>query len=262
MAELGGQVALVTGGSRGIGKAICERLAADGARVAVVGRDGARAQAVAAMLAGTGHQGYACDVADSRAVDALVKQVEQELGGIDILINNAGVTADNLLVRIDDEAWQKVLDTNLKGAWLAAREFAHHLVEQKRPGRIVNISSILGFRTIGRVPAYCAAKAGLTHLTHVLAMELARYGILVNALAPGYVETDLNREFLRSPAGEAMVKRVALRRFGRPSDLDGALLLLASDAGAYLTGTTIVVWPGQEALLDRYQNYIIEVGEA
>ena len=131
--------------------------------------------------------------------------------------------------------------TNLKGSWLVAREFAHHLVGLKRPGRIINISSVLGLRTIRRVPAYCAAKAGLTHLTQVLAMELARYGILVNALAPGYVETDFNREFLRSEPGQKLIGRVPLRRVGRPDDLDGAMLLLASPAGAYITGAVIAV---------------------
>ena len=123
----------------------------------------------------------------------------------------------------------------------AAREFAHHLVGLKRPGRIINISSVLGHRTIGRVPAYCAAKAGLTHLTHVLAMELARYGILVNALAPGYVETDFNRAFFQTEAGKALISRIPLKRLGQTEDLDGALLFLASPASAYVTGAVIAV---------------------
>jgi NAD(P)-dependent dehydrogenase (short-subunit alcohol dehydrogenase family) len=122
-----------------------------------------------------------------------------------------------------------------------AREFAAHLVARERPGRIINIASVLGYRTIARVPSYCAAKAGVIHLTRVLAMELARCGILVNALAPGYVETDFNREFLRSDAGQNLIGRVPLRRVGRPDDLDGAFLLLASSAGAYITGAVIAV---------------------
>jgi len=137
--------------------------------------------------------------------------------------------------------WDYVVDTNLKGAWLAAREFAHHLVERKRPGRIINIASVLGFRTIGQVPAYCTAKAGLIHLTHVLAMELARYRILVNALAPGYVETDFNREFFKTEAGQRLISRIPLKRIAQPDDLDGALLFLASAASTYVTGAVISV---------------------
>jgi NAD(P)-dependent dehydrogenase (short-subunit alcohol dehydrogenase family) len=160
---------------------------------------------------------------------------------LSILINNAGVVVSKPLFEHTEEDWDYVVDTNLKGAWLAAREFAHHLVEAKRPGRIINISSILASRTIGRVPAYCAAKAGLTHLTQVLAMELARYGILVNALAPGYVETDFNREFFGSEAGRRLIGRIPLKRLGQAPDLDGALLFLASAASAYVTGAVIAV---------------------
>jgi len=160
---------------------------------------------------------------------------------VTVLINNAGVTATRAAMDMDEKTWDQVIDTNLKGAWLAAREFAHHLVGLKRPGRIINISSVLGSRTIGRVPAYCAAKAGLTHLTHVLAMELARYGILVNALAPGYVETDFNRAFFQTEAGKALISRIPLKRLGQTEDLDGALLFLASPASAYVTGAVIAV---------------------
>jgi NAD(P)-dependent dehydrogenase (short-subunit alcohol dehydrogenase family) len=134
-----------------------------------------------------------------------------------------------------------VIDTNLKGAWLMAREFAQHLIERGRPGRIVNIASVLGSRTIRHLPAYTAAKAGLIHLTHVLAMELARHGILVNALAPGYLETDFNRDFLRGEAGKRLAARIPLRRVAQPEDLDGVMLLLASPAGGYITGAVIPV---------------------
>ena len=140
-----------------------------------------------------------------------------------------------------------LVNTNLKGAWLVAREFAHHLVERKRSGRIINITSVLAFRTIGRVPAYCAAKAGLTHLTQVLAMELARHGILVNALAPGYVETDFNRAFFQTEPGKALISRIPLKRLGQTEDLDGALLFLASPASAYVTGAVIAVDGGHGA---------------
>ena len=142
---------------------------------------------------------------------------------------------------LSEDDWQRVLDTNLSGAFRVTRGAARALRDAKRGGAIVNVASVLGYRVAKQVPAYVAAKAGLIRLTEALALELAPLGIRVNALAPGYVETDLNRDFLHSPAGETMVKRVPLRRFGAPADLDGALLLLASDAGRYVTGTTIVV---------------------
>src|SRR5207244_6805351 len=166
---------------------------------------------------------------------------EAGLGPLSILVNNAGVVVTKPLFEHTEEDWDYVIDTNLKGAWLTAREFAHHLVERKRPGRIINIASVLGFRTIGQVPAYCAAKAGLIHLTHVLAMELARYSILVNALAPGYVETDFNREFFKTEAGQSLISRVPLKRIAQSEDLDGALLFLSSPASAYVTGAVISV---------------------
>jgi NAD(P)-dependent dehydrogenase (short-subunit alcohol dehydrogenase family) len=166
---------------------------------------------------------------------------EGELGPLTILVNNAGVTVAKPVLEHTEADWDHVLDTNLKGAWLTAREFAAHLVNLGRPGRIVNIASILARRAIPQGPSYCAAKAGVVHLTQVLAMELARYRILVNALAPGFIETDLTRDFLRSDAGKRLEARIPLRRLGRPDDLDGAMLLLASPAGAYLTGAVITV---------------------
>jgi NAD(P)-dependent dehydrogenase (short-subunit alcohol dehydrogenase family) len=170
-----------------------------------------------------------------------VATAEAELGPLTILVNNAGVVVSKPVLQHTEADWDYVVDTNLKGAWLTAREFAQHMVDRQRPGRIINICSVLGFRTIGRVPAYCAAKAGLTHLTHVLAMELARYGILVNAVAPGYVETDFNRAFFQTEAGKALISRIPLKRVGQSEDLDGALLFLASPASAYVTGAVIAV---------------------
>ena len=182
-----------------------------------------------------------CDVTKPDSVAAAIAAAEVQLGPLSILVNNAGVVVSKPLFEHTEEDWDHVVDTNLKGAWLAAREFAHHLVELKRPGRIINIASVLGFRTIGRVPAYCTAKAGLIHLTQVLAMELARYGILVNALAPGYVETDFNRAFFQTEAGKALIGRIPLKRLGQAPDLDGALLFLASPASAYVTGAVLSV---------------------
>ena len=241
--DLRGQAALVTGASSGIGRHLAELLAAAGARVALAARRADRLAEAAREIEAAGGRclPIALDVTRSDSVAAAVAAAESELGPLTILVNNAGVTVAKPVLQHTEEEWDYVLDTNLKGAWLMAREFAQHLVDRGRPGRIVNIASVLGLRTIAWVPSYSAAKAGLIHLTHVLAMELARYGILVNAIAPGYVETDFNRDFLRSEAGKKLEARIPLRRVGRPDDLDGAMLLLASSAGAYITGAVIAV---------------------
>jgi NAD(P)-dependent dehydrogenase (short-subunit alcohol dehydrogenase family) len=241
--DLAGQVALVTGASSGIGRHLAALLAAAGARVALAARRVDRLDDLSREIAAAGGQSLpvACDVTRADSIAAALAAAEDGFGPLSVLVNNAGVVVSKPLFEHSEEDWDYVVDTNLKGAWLTAREFARHLVDRKRPGRIINISSILASRTIGRVPAYCAAKAGLNHLTHVLAMELARYGILVNAIAPGYVETDFNRAFFQSEAGRALVGRIPLRRLGAPQDLDGALLLLASPAGAYITGAVIAV---------------------
>jgi len=241
--DLAGEVALVTGASSGIGRHFAKLLAAAGAKVALAARRVDRLTEAAHDIAAAGGMSLpiSLDVTRPDSVAAAVDKAESELGPLTILVNNAGVVVSKPLFEHTEADWDYVVDTNLKGAWLAAREFAHHLVGLERPGRIINISSVLGLRTIGRVPAYCAAKAGLTHLTHVLAMELARYGILVNALAPGYVETDFNRAFFQTEAGKALISRIPLKRLGQTEDLDGAMLLLASPAGAYLTGAVIAV---------------------
>jgi NAD(P)-dependent dehydrogenase (short-subunit alcohol dehydrogenase family) len=240
---IAGQVALVTGASSGIGRHFAALLAAAGVKVALAARRVERLAELAREIAAAGGQSLpiACDVTRSDDVAAAVAAAENELGPLTLLVNNAGVVVSKPLFEHTEADWDHVIDTNLKGAWLMAREFAQHLVGLKRPGRIINISSVLGFRTIGRVPAYCTAKAGLTHLTHVLAMELARFGILVNALAPGYVETDFNRAFFQTEPGKALISRIPLKRLGQTEDLDGALLFLASPASAYVTGTVISV---------------------
>jgi NAD(P)-dependent dehydrogenase (short-subunit alcohol dehydrogenase family) len=241
--SVAGQVALVTGASSGIGEHFAAVLAAAGAKVAAAARRADRLADLAKRIEARGGKclPLSCDVTDRQSVIAAIAAAEEGLGPVSILVNNAGVVVSKPLFEHTEEDWDYVVDTNLKGAWLAAREFAHHLVENKRPGRIINISSILASRTIGRVPAYCAAKAGLSHLTQVLAMELARYGILVNALAPGYIETDFNRAYFQSDAGKALIGRIPLKRIGQSPDLDGALLFLASPASAYVTGAILAV---------------------
>lgn len=240
MAEpLTGKVALVTGGSRGIGKSICERFARDGAKVAVVARDGARAAETAASLEGEGHRGYACDVADSEAVNALVKQVEQDFGSLDILVNNAGVTADNLLVRIDDEAWDKVLNTNLKGAFNLIRAAAKGMMK-RRSGRIINITSVVGLTGNKGQVNYSASKAGLIGLTKSVAKELASRSILCNAVAPGFIETEMTAG-LGGDAKEALMQQIALGRLGSGDDIAGAVRFLAGPDASYITGQVLVV---------------------
>jgi 3-oxoacyl-[acyl-carrier protein] reductase len=237
--ELQGQVALVTGGSRGIGLAIARDLASAGARVAVVARDGARAEAAAGELPGEGHRGYAVDVADPEAVNALVKQVEADFGSLDILVNNAGVTRDNVLMRIKDEDWDAVLDTNLRGAFNLMRAASRGMMK-RRSGRIINISSVVGVTGNAGQANYAASKAGLIGMTKSVAKELAGRGVLVNAVAPGYIETDMTAE-LPEAARTALMNGIALGRLGKPEDIAPAVRFLAGPGASYITGQVLVV---------------------
>jgi 3-oxoacyl-[acyl-carrier protein] reductase len=241
MAErvLDGQIALVTGGSRGIGRVIAERLATDGARVALTSRSEESAAAVAAGLPGDGHLGAACDVADPASVDALIKQVEGELGPIDVVVNNAGITADNILVRLDDDAWDRVLDTNLKGTFHVVRAVARPMMK-RRNGRIINITSVVGLTGNRGQVNYAASKAGLVGLTKSVAKELASRNVLCNAVAPGFIETDMTAE-LTEGARESLLSQVALGRLGAPEDVAGVVAFLAGPDAAYITGQVLVV---------------------
>lgn len=241
--DLSGKVALVTGASSGLGRHFALTLARAGAKVALAARRTDRLETLAAEIAALDARSLPLrmDVTDGRSVEQAMDEAETELGPLDILVNNAGIATTAKFVDQDEAGWRAVIDTNLDGAWRVARGAARKMVAHGQGGAIINIASILALRPAAGVAAYAAAKAGLVSLTQTMALELARHQIRVNALAPGYVETDLNRDFLSSPAGQAMVKRVPLRRFGQAADLDGALLLLASDAGRYMTGSVIVV---------------------
>ncbi len=232
--DLSGKTALVTGASQGLGAHFARTLAAAGARVVLGARQAAKLAEVAAAVGGVP---VALDVRDPGSIEAALEAA----GPVDILINNAGVTAPGPALQTTPEAWDRVLGTNLTGAFAVAQAVARRMVAAGRGGSVVNIASILGLRVAGQVAAYAAAKAGLIQLTQALALEWARHGVRVNALAPGYIETDLNRAFFATEAGQAMIRRIPQRRLGRPDDLDGPLLLLASDAGRYMTGAVIAV---------------------
>lgn len=241
--NLTGRAALVTGASSGLGRYFAGALARAGAAVAVGARRTDSLQQVRDQIVGTGGSAMAVamDVTSSASVAQAITKVRTELGSLDILVNNAGITDTKPLLDVGELDWDRVVDTNLKGAFLVAQAAARVMKEQKSGGVIVNIASILGMRVAGQVAAYVASKAGILHLTKAMALELARYRIRVNALCPGYIETDLNREFFASDAGQALVKRIPQRRLGQQTELEGPLLLLCSDAGSYMTGAVLAV---------------------
>lgn len=241
--DIEGSVALVTGASSGLGRRFALTLARHGAKVAVAARRLDRLEALAAEIEEFDGRALpvTLDVTDAESVKNAVRATETELGALSVLVNNSGIAIVKPALEVTESEWDEVVDTNLKGAWLMAQEVARAMVQHGHGGSIINIASILGWRTIGQVVPYNASKAGLIHMTHALAFDLARHGIRVNAIAPGYVETEINRDFLRSAKGEALKQRVPQRRFGVPADLDGALLLLASEASSFMTGAVIAV---------------------
>ena len=241
--SLRGAAALITGASGGLGEHFARTLVQAGARVALAGRRTDLLKTLANELNNAGAQVVAVpvDVTDAAAVQDGFLAAEKALGTITLLVNNSGVTWTGPLVDLEEQTWDHILDTNLKGAWLCARMFAKRMIEAGKPGVIVNIASILGLRIAGHVGAYAASKAALIHMTRCLALELARYQIRVNALAPGYIATELNRKFLETPAGMALIKRIPQRRLGTLEELDGPFLLLCSNASRFMTGAVIPV---------------------
>lgn len=236
--DLQGKVALVTGSTRGIGRAIAETLAEAGARVAIVGRDLARAESVAAEIA-RGAKGFACDVSDTDQVSTLVTDVEAAFGTLDILVNNAGLTKDNVIMRLKDEDWDSVIDANLRGAFASIRAASRGMMK-RRSGRIINISSVVGVIGNRGQANYAASKAGLIGLTKSVAKELASRNILCNAVAPGFIATDMTAA-LGDDQRQALESQIPLARLGSPADIASAVAFLASDHAAYITGQVLVV---------------------
>jgi len=236
--DLTGKTAFVTGSTRGIGFAIAHALHKAGAKVAIVGRDRVKAEEVATKL-GNGAAGFACDVTVGSQVEAAIAETEKALGPIDILVNNAGLTRDNLILRMSEEEWDAVLAANLKGAYFTIKAVTKGMMK-RRSGRIINITSVVGITGNKGQANYAASKAGLIGLTKSVAREYASRNVLVNAVAPGFIETDMTSA-LPDEAKAAMLGGVSLGRPGRPEDIAGAVLFLASDLAGYITGQVLAV---------------------
>ncbi len=241
--DLSGKTALVTGASGGLGRHFAGVLAGAGARVAVCARRMDKVTETVAGIESAGGKaiGVEMDVTDSAGVAAAFEAIEEQAGPVTVLVNNAGVAGGKAALDLTEDDWDRILDTNLKGAWTVAQEAAKRMAAAGGGGVIVNIASVLGLRVGKGVLPYAVSKAGLVQMTKALALELAPRNIRVNALAPGYVETELNREYLASEHGQKQLKRIPFRRPGTMEELSGPLLLLASDASDYMTGSILAV---------------------
>jgi NAD(P)-dependent dehydrogenase (short-subunit alcohol dehydrogenase family) len=241
--DLTGKVALVTGASSGLGRRFAMVLAEQGAAVGVAARRTDALDALVKEITAAGGKAFATklDVSDEQSVIAAVAAVEQALGSIDVLVNNSGIGIAKPALEQTATDWDAVMNVNLRGVFLMANEVGRRMRDSKRGGSIINIASILGERQGGAVLPYAVSKAGVIQLTKNLALEVARYNIRVNAIAPGYIETEMNSDFFQTDAGVALIKRIPQRRIGAESDLDGALLLLASNAARFMTGSVIAV---------------------
>ena len=241
--SLSGRTAMVTGASSGLGRTFASVLAAAGASVVLTGRRMELLEQACVEITSQGGEALAVnmDVTDEKTVTKGFDEAERSCGCIDILVNNSGIAHGESALEIAPSDWDRVIDTNLRGAWRVARESGKRLIKAEKPGSIINIASILGFRVIRGVAPYAISKAGLVQMTHSLALEWSRYAIRVNAIAPGFINTDMNREFFKTEAGLSMQKRIPMRRVGDPDELAGALLLLASDASSYMTGSVVTV---------------------
>lgn len=240
--DLSGRTALITGGGTGLGRQFARVLAGAGASVVLCARRVDKLEETAGEIRDNGGKALCVpmDITNAGQIAAGF-DAAQDLGTVSILVNNAGTVAEPTLLELDESEWDSVLDTNLKGAWLVAREATRRMIDAGTKGSVINIASILGSAVQKGTGPYAASKAALIHMTRVMALEWARYGVRVNAIAPGYFATDLAADFLETDFAQNMIKRIPQRRLGDPADLSGPILLLASDASAYMTGTTITV---------------------
>lgn len=247
MFSLKGRVALVTGASSGLGTQFAKALADNGASVVLVARRADRLTALKDEIEAKGGKAIAAeaDVTDRAAMTRAFDAAEKAFGTVTILVNNAGIAHGGRAVEMSPEEWRKVLSTNLDSVFFWAQEASRRILAAKKQGAIVNIASVLGLAVSKGAVAYAAAKAGVVQVTKALAVELAFKGVRVNAIAPGWFVTEMNDDYLSGEAGEAIKREIPMGRFGNPGDLDGALLLLVSDAGSYITGATVVVDGGQ-----------------
>jgi NAD(P)-dependent dehydrogenase (short-subunit alcohol dehydrogenase family) len=252
MFSLQGRVALVTGASSGLGTQFSKALADNGAAVALVARRAERLKALKAEIEGKGGKAIAieADVTDRAAVSHAFDAAEKAFGTVTILVNNAGIAQSaRRAIEVTEEEWRKVLGLDVDAVFYNAQEAARRMLAAGKKGAVVNIASVLGFGVAKGVAAYATAKAAVVQMTKALAVELAFKGVRVNAIAPGWFVTEINDKYLNGEAGDALKRAIPMGRFGNEGDLDGALLLLASDAGSYITGATVVVDGGQVVMI-------------
>ncbi|UCH73159.1 MAG: glucose 1-dehydrogenase [Rhodospirillales bacterium] len=248
---LDGKVALVTGASSGLGARFAGTLARAGAAVLLAARREDRLQAEVDAIAREGGRAAAVtlDVTDPVAVGEAFDAAEAAFGPVDVLVNNAGIARMGAALEIPLEDWDEVMEVNLRSPFLVAREGARRMIAQGQGGSIINIASILGDRVTKHGIAYCVAKGGVLQLTRTMALELVRHGIRVNAIAPGYVITEMNEDFFASDAGQAVIKQMPMRRAGEPAELDAALLMLAGAGGSFTTGSVVTVDGGHTLVM-------------
>jgi NAD(P)-dependent dehydrogenase (short-subunit alcohol dehydrogenase family) len=234
---------LITGASQGLGRQFARLLSGHGAAVVLAARQFAKLESLDQEIRARGGRAVAVpmDVTDLASIGSAIERAEAALGPISVLINNAGIAAEKLAVDHTEADWDAVINANLKGAYFTATEIARRMIARKQGGNIVNIASVLGVGVSKFVSSYAVSKAGLIQATKALALELAPHGIRVNALAPGYIDTDINHDFWATPGGEKLTKKIPQRRVGAESDLDGAIMLLASAASRYMTGSVVTV---------------------
>lgn len=237
------QVILITGASQGLGRQFARVLSAHGAAVALAARQTGKLKALEDEIKAKGGRAVAVemDVTSAASIAKGLDAAEAAMGPITVLVNNAGIAVEKLAVEQSEADWDAVIGANLKGAYFAATEVARRMIARKSGGNIINIASVLGFSVVKFIAPYAISKAGVVQATKALALELAASDIRVNALAPGYIDTDINHDVWETPAGEKLIKRIPQRRVGRESDLDGAIMLLASPASRYMTGSVVTV---------------------